>query len=157
MQINVSFVSESGKKQAKKGLNAYQIFFRKKMKEWGISSPKQLNEEQSKKFFAEVRDEWAKKKLANKSKGLRSHSAEASGLDLTSESANLKDSAMRIYVSFVSESGKKQAKKGLNAYQIFFRKKMKEWGISSPKQLNEEQSKKFFAEVRDEWAKKKLK
>jgi hypothetical protein len=38
--------------------NKYDKFFRKKMKEWNISSPDELSKEEKKKFFDEVDREW---------------------------------------------------------------------------------------------------
>lgn len=40
--------------------DAYEEFFKKKMKEWGINSPDELSEKDKKKFFKEVEDEWTK-------------------------------------------------------------------------------------------------
>lgn len=42
--------------------NKYQEFFREKMKEWGIKSPKELSYEDSKKFFSEIEKEWNSEK-----------------------------------------------------------------------------------------------
>lgn len=36
----------------------YQEFFKKKMKEWDISSPEDLSDEDKKKFFNEIEKEW---------------------------------------------------------------------------------------------------
>lgn len=44
-----------------------------------------------------------------------------------------------------------------NAYQDFFREKLKKWGVKSPSQLDDEKKKKFFAEVKKEWKNKKKK
>ncbi len=41
--------------------NAYQKFFKGKLKEWEVSSPEDLSDEDKKKFFAEVKKEWASK------------------------------------------------------------------------------------------------
>jgi len=38
--------------------NAYQKFFEKKLKEYGVSSIAKLSDEDKKKFFAEVKKEW---------------------------------------------------------------------------------------------------
>jgi len=40
----------------------YQKFFRKKMKQWGIKSPKELDDKKKKEFFKEVEKEWTKEK-----------------------------------------------------------------------------------------------
>jgi len=40
----------------------YQKFFNKKMKEWGISSPGDLDDDEKKKFFDEVDREWTGEK-----------------------------------------------------------------------------------------------
>lgn len=44
---------------------AYQKFFKKKMKEWGISSPDELSDEKKKKFFDEVDREYTGEKETN--------------------------------------------------------------------------------------------
>jgi len=36
----------------------YDKFFRKKLKEWGVSSPAELSDDDKKKFFAEIEKEW---------------------------------------------------------------------------------------------------
>jgi hypothetical protein len=36
----------------------YQEFFQKKLKEWGVKSPSELDKEKRKKFFDEVKKEW---------------------------------------------------------------------------------------------------
>jgi predicted restriction endonuclease len=36
----------------------YQEFFQKKLKQWGVKSPAELDKEKRKKFFAEVSKEW---------------------------------------------------------------------------------------------------
>jgi dsRNA-specific ribonuclease len=40
----------------------YQKFFKKKLAEWGVSSPAELSDEDKKKFFAEVEKEWTGEK-----------------------------------------------------------------------------------------------
>ena len=40
----------------------YQKFFKKKLAEWGVSSPDELSDEDKKKFFAEVENEWTGEK-----------------------------------------------------------------------------------------------
>jgi hypothetical protein len=37
---------------------AYQAFFRGKLEEYNVNSPAELDEEERKKFFNEVSDEW---------------------------------------------------------------------------------------------------
>jgi len=37
---------------------AYQKFFRKKLKEWGVSSPAELSDADKKKFFSQIEKEW---------------------------------------------------------------------------------------------------
>ncbi len=36
----------------------YQAFFKKKLKEYGVSSPSKLSDSDRKKFFAEIKKEW---------------------------------------------------------------------------------------------------
>ena len=43
------------------------------------------------------------------------------------------------------------------AYQNFFKGKLKEFGVDSPEELDEDERKKFFAEVKKEWSSKKKK
>ena len=38
----------------------YQDFFKKKLKDWNVSSPSELSDEDKKKFFAEIKKEWKK-------------------------------------------------------------------------------------------------
>lgn len=38
----------------------YEKFMRKKMKEWGIKSPRELSRSERKKFFKEIENEWTK-------------------------------------------------------------------------------------------------
>ncbi len=40
----------------------YQNFFNKKLKEYDVDSPMDLDEDERKKFFAEVKKEWSAKK-----------------------------------------------------------------------------------------------
>ncbi len=44
-----------------------------------------------------------------------------------------------------------------NDYQIFFKKKMKQWNIKSPMSLSEKDKKKFYNEISIEWKKEKAK
>jgi hypothetical protein len=46
--------------------NAYQEFFKEKLKKYGVKSPSQIPEEKRKKFWEEVKIEWAKKKKEKK-------------------------------------------------------------------------------------------
>ncbi len=41
---------------------AYQKFFKSKLKEYNVDSPMDLDEDERKKFFEEVKKEWAAKK-----------------------------------------------------------------------------------------------
>jgi hypothetical protein len=41
---------------------AYQKFFKKKLKEYDVDNPMDLDEDERKKFFAEVKKEWSAKK-----------------------------------------------------------------------------------------------
>jgi hypothetical protein len=43
----------------------YQAFFRKKLEEHGVNSPKELSEDEKKKFFTEVEEGWTKDKNAS--------------------------------------------------------------------------------------------
>jgi len=36
----------------------YQKFFQKKLKEWGVKSPAELDKDKRKKFFSEIEKEW---------------------------------------------------------------------------------------------------
>jgi len=40
----------------------YQTFFKKKLKEYGVSSPAELSDEEKKKFFNQIEKEWTKDK-----------------------------------------------------------------------------------------------
>jgi hypothetical protein len=42
-------------------------------------------------------------------------------------------------------------------YQKFFKEKMKKYGVSSPAELSDDDKKKFFDEVKADWAKEKKK
>jgi len=37
---------------------SYEEFFKKKLKEWNISSPTELSDEDKKKFFEQIKNEW---------------------------------------------------------------------------------------------------
>jgi len=39
---------------------AYEKFFEKKLKEWGVDSPDELSDKEKKKFFEEIKREWKK-------------------------------------------------------------------------------------------------
>lgn len=39
----------------------YEELFKKKLKEWGIKSPKQLTDKKKREFFQEIEKEWNKK------------------------------------------------------------------------------------------------
>jgi hypothetical protein len=43
-------------------LNSYQIFFQGKLKEFGVSSPSQLDDTQKREFFSSIKKEWKKAK-----------------------------------------------------------------------------------------------
>jgi len=43
-------------------LNAYQLFFKSKLEEFGVKSPNELDEDGKKRFFASIKKEWKKKK-----------------------------------------------------------------------------------------------
>ena len=45
----------------------YREFFENKLKQWNISSPSELTQEDRSKFFTEIRDEWKKQKNVNES------------------------------------------------------------------------------------------
>ena len=46
-------------------LNDYQKFFQSKLKEFGIKSPMELNDEEKKTFFSAIKSGWKKEKKAN--------------------------------------------------------------------------------------------
>lgn len=45
----------------------YREFFENKLKQWNVSSPSELTQEDRSKFFTEIRDEWKKQKNVNES------------------------------------------------------------------------------------------
>jgi hypothetical protein len=57
------------------------------------------------------------------------------------------DNMVDSYIDLLTES----------AYQDFFKGMLKKYGVKSPTQLDPEKKKKFFAEVKKEWAKQKKK
>ena len=42
--------------------SAYQEFFKKKLKDYGVGSPAELSDDEKKKFFNEIEKEWKKEK-----------------------------------------------------------------------------------------------
>lgn len=56
------------------------------------------------------------------------------------------DNLDKVYESMINEE---------TAYQKFFQKKLKAYGVSSPAELKGDQKKKFFDEVDKEWKGKK--
>ena len=46
----------------KSGENDYQIFFKKKLKEWKVKSPSELSDKKKKEFFEMIKKEWKSEK-----------------------------------------------------------------------------------------------
>ena len=57
---------------------------------------------------------------------------------------------MRIVESYLNEKSEKQEE-----YQKFFKEMLAKYKVESPDDLDEDQKKKFFSEVKKEWNKKK--
>lgn len=55
-------ITDKISKYLKESDSEYQVFFKKKLADYGVSSPSELSAEQKKKFFAEVEKEWTKEK-----------------------------------------------------------------------------------------------
>ena len=58
---------------------------------------------------------------------------------------------MKILETYLSDLTEEESE-----YQKFFQTKLDAWKIDSPEDLNDEQKAKFFADVKSEWAKKKM-
>lgn len=54
-------------KEAADKQTAYQEFFMKKLKEYGVNSPAEMDDDKKKKFFDEISSEWDSEKGANES------------------------------------------------------------------------------------------
>lgn len=55
------FLLDEEENKIDEGSDAYEKFFKEKLKEWDIRSPKELSDRDRKKFFKEVSDEWKRK------------------------------------------------------------------------------------------------
>jgi hypothetical protein len=70
-------------KEAADKQTAYQEFFMKKLKEFGVNSPAEMDDEEKKKFFDEISSEWDSEKGANEE--VASEEAEEDKEEETSE------------------------------------------------------------------------
>lgn len=199
--------------------NPYKEFFEKKMKEWNITSPSQLSQQDRSKFFNEIRQEWKQQK--NMSEGysniIRNRPLSKSQMDTFDpdlrkfikdwigntwyvidkqsdpnafNSAKLMRDTSKVMGSkivgvatytyydryqdmepyavkfinmhdgygtdkFIFGSKNLYESEAQDKYREFFENKLKQWNISSPAELTQQDRSKFFTEIRQEWKEQK--
>lgn len=199
-----------GESKINESQSPYQEFFEKKMKEWNISSPAELSQEDKKKFFNEISSEWNQQKV-NESFVIKGRPVpDNMKSDFSSQERNYINSVIgntwyqitprsKVYAEATKLAGKSkridhmrlgwfnydmyEAPKGTkflyvydgygsdaymfgdpkineseaqDKYREFFENKLKQWNVSSPSELTQEDRSKFFTEIREEWKKQKV-
>lgn len=199
-----------GQSNINEAQSPYQEFFEKKMKEWNISSPAELSQEDKKKFFNEISSEWQQQKV-NESFIIKGRPVpDNMKSDFSSQERDYINSVIgntwyqitprsKVYAEATKLAGKSkridhmrlgwfnydmyEAPKGTkflyvydgygsdaymfgdpkineseaqDKYREFFENKLKQWNVSSPSELTQEDRSKFFTEIREEWKKQKV-
>jgi len=127
----------------------YQIFFKKALKKFGVSSPDDFeSEEKKKEFFDYVDNNWkADNEGVDEDAYDRERDARAMGYP--SAKAADKDNWGRPK----KKKGKREAVTEATQYQKFFKKALKKFGVSSPDEFEtDEKKKEFFDYVDNNWA-----
>lgn len=123
----------------------YREFFFDLMAEYEVTSPSQLDYEKRIEFFKAVKSGWKKVKKQEFTEAaipvITSLIKEYKQLSHSNRSFDLLLNSIKTNI--IVEATEK--------YDVFFKRKLKQYNVSSPDELSEEQIKKFFNEIQKEW------
>ena len=115
---------------------AYQAFFQKMLKKFGVKNPDELDDKKKKEFYKAVDDGWN-----------ADHEAGDDGV--TEADHEMADDSEKDEKS--EKDDKKKDTGSQEAYKKFFKKMLAKYGVKEPDELDDDKKKKFYNEVDKKW------